>query len=169
MAYWCCAQLQATRERLALHCLSAVNGFEIYSPRIRPPRARREDDTRPLFPGYVFIWIISQWWSARWSPGVIRIVTNGNVPAKVDDKIIAELRERERGGVVQLPEAPEAPSMKVGARVRVTRGPFTGLGGLYSGQAPHERVAVLLTLLGGQTRVVLPEGDVELAPGPELV
>src|SRR5437763_1957928 len=52
------------RERLALHCLSKVNGFEVYSPRIRPSRARRGDDTRPLFPGYCFVLIVSQWWAA---------------------------------------------------------------------------------------------------------
>jgi hypothetical protein len=67
MAYWSCVQLEPCRERLALHCLSKVNGFEVYSPRIRPSRARREDDTRPLFPGYAFV-IVLQWHAARWSP-----------------------------------------------------------------------------------------------------
>jgi transcriptional antiterminator RfaH len=158
MAYWCAVHIQASRERLALHCLSKVNGFEVYSPRIKASRPRREDVTRPLFPGYCFVFIVLQWHAARWSPGVIRIVLDGTGPAKVPDRIIAELRARERGGVVQLPGAP---GMKTGDRVRVTRGPLVGLGGLYAGQAPHERVAVLLTLLGGQTRVVLPRGDIE--------
>jgi hypothetical protein len=45
MGYWAAAQLQASRERLALHCLSKVNGFEVYSPRIKAPRARREVGT----------------------------------------------------------------------------------------------------------------------------
>jgi hypothetical protein len=43
----------------------------------------------------------------------------------------------------------------------VVRGPFQSLVGLYAGQAPRERVAVLLSVLGGQARVVLPKGDVE--------
>ena len=42
MSYWAAAQLQASRERLALHCLSVVTGFEVYSPRIKAPQARRE-------------------------------------------------------------------------------------------------------------------------------
>jgi hypothetical protein len=29
MSYWSCVQLEPCRERLALHCLSKVNGFEI--------------------------------------------------------------------------------------------------------------------------------------------
>jgi transcription antitermination factor NusG len=162
MSYWCAVQLQARRERLALHCLSAVNGFEVYSPRIRPARARRGDDTRPLFPGYAFVLIISQWWAARWSPGVIRIVLDGAVPARVSDQVIDEIRRREVRGVVELPQA--TPGMQVGARVRVLGGPFQGCFGLYAGMKPHARVEVLLALLGGQQRVTLPRGSIEVAP-----
>jgi transcriptional antiterminator RfaH len=151
-------QLEPCRERLALHCLSKVNGFEIYSPRIRAPRSRRSDDTRPLFPGYCFALIVLQWHAIRWSPGVVRIVLDGTAPAKAPDRIIAELHERERGGVVQLPEAP---GLRAGERVRVTRGPFVGLAGIYSGMSGRQRIEVLLTLLGGQRRTTLPIGDVE--------
>jgi transcriptional antiterminator RfaH len=157
MAYWCAAQLQASRERLALHCLSVVNGFEVYSPRIRPARARRGDDTRPLFPGYCFVLIVSQWWAARWSPGVIRIVLDGAVPARVPDQVIDEIRRREVRGVVELPKAP---GMCAGDRVRIRSGPFQGYFGLYEGMRPHERVDVLLRLLGGACRVTLPKSDV---------
>jgi transcriptional antiterminator RfaH len=157
MSYWCAAQLQASRERLALHCLSAVNGFEVYSPRIRPARARRGDDTRPLFPGYCFILIVSQWWAARWSPGVIRIVLDGAVPARVPDQVIDEIRRREVRGVVELPKAP---GLQRGDKVRIVRGALQGHLALYQGMRPHERIDVLLQLLGGQTRVTLARSDV---------
>jgi transcriptional antiterminator RfaH len=163
MSYWCAAQLQASRERLALHCLSKVNGFEVYSPRIRPARARRSDDTRPLFPGYAFVLIVSQWWAARWSPGVIRIVLDGAAPAKVPDQVIDEIRRRERGGVVQLPKPP---GIQAGDRVKVLGGPFAGHFGLYAGMRPRARVEVLLAILGSQQRVTLPRGDIVLAPKP---
>ena len=114
---------------MALHCLSTVNGFEVYSPRIRSPQgSRREDVTRPLFPGYCFVAIVLQWHAARWSPGVVRIVLDGAVPANVPDCIIAQLHERERNGVIELPKLP---GMRAGDRVRVTRGPLAGLAGLY--------------------------------------
>jgi Transcription termination factor nusG len=119
MAYWCAAQLQASRERLALHCLSVVNGFEVYSPRIRPARAGRGDDTRPLFPGYCFILIVSQWWAARWSPGIVRIVLDGAVPARVPDQVIDEIRRREVRGVVELPKPP---GLQRGDKVRMCAG-----------------------------------------------
>jgi transcriptional antiterminator RfaH len=169
MAFWTCVQLEPNRERLALHCLSKVNGFEVYAPRMRAPRTkpsrlRRGDDIRPLFPGYCFVFIVLQWHAARWSPGVVRIVLDGTIPAKVPDHVITELRARERGGAVQLPEAP--PGMKVGDHVRVTRGPLVGFAGLYQGMSGRQRVEVLLTMLGGQTRSILPKSDVELVPNP---
>jgi transcriptional antiterminator RfaH len=145
MAYWACAQLEPSRERLALHCLSKVNGFEVYSPRIRikAPRSRREDITRPLFPGYCFVLVVLGWWQARWSPGVVRIVLAGGRPAVVPDGIITELRQRERGGVVQLPEAPK---LCAGDRVKILRGPLQGHLGLYQGMKPRERVDILLAI-----------------------
>jgi transcriptional antiterminator RfaH len=161
MAYWAAVQLQASRERLALHCLSKVNGFEVYAPRIKAPRTRREVGTRPLFPGYCFVLIISQWWSARWSPGVIRIVLDGAVPAKVPDQVIDEIRRREVRGVVELPKPP---GLELGDRVRVTRGPLAGLTGLYQGMTGRQRVDILLSFLGGACRVTLARGDIALAP-----
>jgi Transcription termination factor nusG len=73
MSYWACAQLEANRERLALHCLS-LRGFEVYLPRLRVKRVtptRKTSVQAPaLFPGYAFVLIEQQWHAARWSPGV---------------------------------------------------------------------------------------------------
>ena len=62
-------------------------------------------------------------------------------------------------GVIELPEPP--PRLRPGAHVRVTDGPFQGHLGLCAGMAPHDRVVVLLSLLGSKTRVTLSAGDVE--------
>ena len=37
MAYWCAAQLQVSREQLALYMLQRVEGFIVYAPRLRQP------------------------------------------------------------------------------------------------------------------------------------
>jgi transcriptional antiterminator RfaH len=158
--YWAAAQLQPQRDSLALHCLRQA-GFETYAPRLREHRTvHGRALVRPplLFPGYAFVLVELQWSRARWSPGVVRIVMNGAAPAAVPDSVIAALKARERGGLIELPRAPK---FRSGDRVRVLHGPFIGLVGLYAGMKPHERVAVLLTLLGGQQRVTLPKGDVE--------
>ena len=102
-------------------------------------------------PGYLFITIELQWYAAKTAPGVTRLVMDGSTPARVPDQVIEELRGREKNGVIERP----------GARVRVTGGPFRGHMGLCAGMPPRERVTVLLSLLGGQQRVSLPERDVE--------
>jgi hypothetical protein len=45
--------------------------------------------------------------------------------------------------------------------VKVTAGPFTGQLGLYAGMRAHERVLVLLAILGGQVRTELAKDAVE--------
>jgi transcription antitermination factor NusG len=115
----------------------------------------------PLFPAYGFIVIEQQWHSARWSIGVTAIIMDGAAPARVPDQVIDEIQRREVRGVVELPKAP---GMKIGERVRVLGEPFRGHFGLYAGMKPHERVEVLLVLLGSQRRVTLPRGSIELAP-----
>src|SRR5215471_11260124 len=160
MSYWACAQVEPHQERAAQHFL-ALNGFESYCPRLRVIRRShgRRIETRPcLFPSYVFVVVVSGWWSARWCPHVTRLILNGATPAVVADSVIEEIRSRERGGLVELPE-PAGPNL--GDRVRVLAGPLQGQLGLYAGQRPHERVLVLLALLGAQQRVELPKDALE--------
>jgi transcriptional antiterminator RfaH len=161
MSFWACAQLQPQRERLALHCL-ALAGYATYLPRLRQhrvSRGRRIETTPALFPGYAFVLVELQWHAARWAPGVTRIVLDGAAPAKVPDAVIDEIRSRECNGLVELP-----PRLKRGAPVRILRGPFHERLAIYDGMAPHERVVVLLSLLGGRQRVTLTANAVEPLP-----
>ena len=163
MGFWACAQLQPQRERLALHTLSLA-GYTTYLPRLRQhrvSRGRRIETTPALFPGYAFVLIELQWHAARWAPGVTRIVLDGAAPARVPDGVIAEIRSRERGGLIELPKRALA---RPGDRLRVIRGPFAGQVGLYAGMKPRERVEVLLAILGGAQRVTLAADAVEAAP-----
>jgi transcriptional antiterminator RfaH len=161
--YWAAAQLRPQQTRLALYCLP-LEGFAVYVPRLRERRARRGRDVEAapfLFPGYAFVAIELQWRAAHYCPGVVRLIQDGEQPARVPDGIIAELKGRERDGLIELPKPP---GLRAGDPVRIRRGAFAGKLALYAGQAPHERVAVLLALLGGQMRVTLPKGDVEAVP-----
>jgi transcriptional antiterminator RfaH len=164
VAFWAAAQIEIHRTKLALHCLTLA-GFDVYCPRLRErriSRGRKIEVCPALFPGYLFLQVVNGWWQARWSPGVVRLIMDGSgAPAKVPDSVIADIRMREVRGAVELPKPP---GLKPGDRVRVLGGPLVGFAGLYAGQAPHERVAVLLTVLGGQRRVVLPKGDIEAVP-----
>jgi transcriptional antiterminator RfaH len=163
MAFWACARLESQREAVAARFLKLA-GYEVYIPYVREQRLRRSrrvEVITPLFPAYGFVAIERQWHTARWSIGVIALIMDGMAPAKVPDQMIDEIRRREVRGAVELPQAP---SMRIGERVRVLGGPFEGHFGLYAGMRPHERVDVLLALFSGQRHVTLPKGDVELAP-----
>ena len=119
---------------------------------------RRKKVAFPLFPGYCFVAIELQWHTAGRAPGMVRIVLDGGVPARVPDSVIAEIRARERNGLVELPKRE---TFHVGDQVWILQGPFAGHLGLYAGMRAHERVLVLLALLGGQQRVELAKDDVE--------
>ena len=134
-----------------MHCLGLA-GYEVYAPRIAT--ARR--NTALLFPGYLFVQIVSSWWNARWSAGVARLISNGAGPTPVPDQVIVELKAREHG----LIRLPKPRGLQRGDRVRITDGPLTGHLALFDGMRPHERVMVLLELLGRAQRIELPKRDI---------
>ena len=160
-SFRCAARLMPKRETLATHCLRLA-GFETYLPRIRERRlvrGRRVEVRPPLFPGYAFIVIVLQWHGARWCPGVLNLIMDGTGPARVPDSVISEIRSRERDGLVELPASKR---FKPGDRVsEFISGPFREHLALYAGQTPHERVTVLLQLLGGRQRTQLPADAIE--------
>jgi transcriptional antiterminator RfaH len=159
-SYWSAAQLEPNRTRLALHLLD-LHGYETYCPRIRErrvSRGRAVEAPRELFVGYCFVLIVAgRWYTARWCPGVTRVVLAGERPAAVPDAVIAEIRARERDGLVELPKPPK---LKRGDRVRIVSGAFDRHLALYEGQTAHERVAVL-QFLGAQHRTKLPANAIE--------
>jgi transcriptional antiterminator RfaH len=65
----------------------------------------------------------------------------------------SDLRPRERGGLIELAKQPR---FRPGDRVRIVCGSFANHLALYAGQTAHERVAVLLQILGSQQRAELP-------------
>jgi transcriptional antiterminator RfaH len=150
----------ARREALALRCLGLA-GFVTYCPRLRAQRLShgRRIEVRPLlFPGYCFVVIELQWHAARWAPGMLGLIMAGDGPARVPDAVIAELRSRERDGLVELPKPP---GLQHRDAIRVVHGPLQGLRGLYDGMKPRERVAVLLQILGDRQRVELAANAIE--------
>jgi transcriptional antiterminator RfaH len=129
-------------------------GFETYLPRIKV-RTDGIVRIRPLFSSYVFVRVaIERWSPIAFTPGVIRVLMNGDHPAALNDAVIDAIRGREKKGFVQLPRGPQ-----IGERVRVVGGQFAGHIGLYAGQSPHERERVLLELLGRSVRVELAASD----------
>ena len=151
MAYWGVAQTESQREKTAAMFLED-DGYEIYLPKVRA--SKREV---PLFPGYLFVWIVDRWYSIENTIGVVRLLSTGDVPSRVPDKEIRKFKSWEREGIVHLPKKRV---LKRGDTMQILCGTFKDHVALYDGMLPHERIAVLLNLMGAQRRVELDRVDV---------
>jgi transcriptional antiterminator RfaH len=118
----------------------------------------------PLFPRYLFVSFdrqVQRWRSIQSTVGVSQLVCNGEAPASVPEEIIAELRGHENeGGFVRLERRSR---FARGDQIRVLDGIFDDCLGLFEDMIDHERVAILLDLLGRKVRVVLHEDAVAAA------
>jgi len=157
-AHWYVVQTQANGEAKAAEHLRR-QGYEVYLPRYlkRRRHARKVDFVaKPLFPRYMFVAIdmaTQRWRSIQSTSGVSYLVTYGDEPAAVPEGVVLALRTREDAkGFVSLDAAP---AFAPGDKVRVLAGAFMDNAGLFNGMADHDRVAILLEMLGRQVRVVL--------------
>ena len=138
-------------------------GYECYCPMVRESIKRQGKTAfveRALFPRYLFIHIVGVWRSILGTFGVSGMLLDGEKPALMGSNIIGALKTRENAlGFVVLPEKRAA--FKRGRKVRVENGPFQGSFALVEGMPSHERVLVLMQVLGRETRVEF--GAVDLA------
>ncbi|HLI99285.1 MAG TPA: transcriptional activator RfaH [Bradyrhizobium sp.] len=155
---WYVVQTQINGETKAARNLLR-QGYEIYLPRYlkRRRHARKLDFVAaPLFPRYMFVAIdmATQRWRAIQSTfGVSHLVTNGSEPALVPGDVVAGLKAREDAkGFVRMNVQPR---FAHGDKVRVLAGAFMDSSGLFDGAGDHDRVAILLDMLGGKIRVHL--------------
>lgn len=155
---WYVVQTQMNREAMAAENLRR-QGYEIYLPRYMKRRrhARKLDFVaRPLFPRYMFVAIdvaIHRWRSIQSTFGVSQLVSNGDYPAPVPNGVVGALKAREDDkGFIKMNVGP---AFAPGDRVRVLAGAFMDTAGLFTGLADHDRVSILLELLGRKVRVLL--------------
>ena len=136
-------------------------GFSVYLPQYlkRRRHARRTDWIRaPLFPRYLFVWIdvFSERWQAIQSTiGVRHLLCSNGAPLEVPARIVEELKQRENDkGLISLSE--QAP-FAAGDRVQVTQGALIDRMGIFQCRSGQERAIVLLSLLGRDICVQVPE------------
>ncbi len=157
-ARWYVVQTQVNGEAKAAQNLQR-QGYDVYLPRYlkRRRHARKMDFTaKPLFPRYMFVAIdmaTQRWRSIQSTFGVSRLVSNGDYPAAVPDGVVGALKAREDDkGFVRMDVGP---AFAPGDKVRVLAGAFMDSAGLFNGLADHDRVSVLLEMLGRKVRVLL--------------
>jgi transcriptional antiterminator RfaH len=132
-----------------------LDGQGAYLPRYKTPDGR----VKVLFPGYLFVPCVDRWSPIMSTIGVRAMLMSGEKPATVANKVIASWKDRERGGLVQLPPAPR---FKIGARLVITNGSLKHRRVIYAGMNGKQRERVLIDMLGGQITIFVPSAD--LAP-----
>ena len=147
--HWYLIHTKPRQEKSALQNLTQ-QGYACYLPILPTEKLRQGNLTvadEPLFPRYLFIQLGMGDSARSWSPirstrGVSRLVSFGNEPAKVDDRLIDLLKSQEEA-VQGQPQRLFTP----GERVRLTDGAFAGIEGIYQMADGESRVMVLIELL----------------------
>lgn len=144
---WHLIHTKPRQEEIALSNLER-QGYECYLPKMRIERVLRckaKAAVEPMFPRYLFIRLDSSDKGKSWSPirstlGVSQLVHFGTCAAKVDDAIVALLRQREL-------IIPVDTMFHNGETVIITDGPFAGIEAIYQILDAKQRAFILLDIL----------------------
>ena len=134
----------------------------IFLPRLRTRHRRGGADIEsvaPLFPCYIFAMfdLESTLYKVLHTIGVTGVVCAGATPSEVDPSIIDQIRRRGEDGVIEVPRR----SFSAGEQVRLTEGPMEGFAGIFDHyRSGSRRVAILLNVVGGNMKVVVPAASV---------
>ncbi len=154
---WFLVRSKPRQESVALTHL-ARQGYESYLPLFAAERLVRRKSTvvkEPMFARYLFVRLDTSGNGQSWGPirstvGVSELVCFGSRPARVDDALIATLRERETAQ-----QASPASLFAHGDNVRITEGAFAGLEAIYQMNDAEGRAMVLLDLLSKPVAMTL--------------
>ena len=163
---WFVVHTQARQEMQALRHLSDQH-FEAYLPRFKKIRhhARKVDEVlMPLFPRYLFVGLDverDQWRSINGTRGVAYLLTNEGQPLWIPNTVVESLKAQEdANGLVPIGILG---CFAPGDCVRVKEGAFEGQSAVFERWTDQARVALLLNILGRDTRVTLPGYAIEAA------
>jgi transcription elongation factor/antiterminator RfaH len=157
LSRWYAVYCQPHRESAAAAHLKNQD-FAVFLPKrekvVRHAR-KIEKVRRPFFPGYLFVDLDidhERWRSINSTVGVIRIVTQNDRPTPAPMGVIESIKAAcGDDDILRF-----HPDLSVGQKVRVIGGPFADFVGELDQLTDSERVRVLLDIMGGRTRVVLP-------------
>lgn len=157
---WAVAHTHPREEdRVVWH--AGMLGFEAWCPKVRYKRRRvqhvkfrfREE---PLFPRYVLIKISEQWYDLMSLLGLSKLIMSAQLkPAILPNKFVETIKQGcDENGFYVLKK------FIIGQSVRVDKGVLMGKTGIYDGQLPKDRVAILIEMLGTTVRASVREEDV---------
>ena len=144
-------------------------GFDEFLPIYRSKR-RWSDRVKvmdlPLFPGYLFCRLdLNKRLPLLTTPGFLYLVGKGKTPEPVDEREIMAIQSVVHSGLPALPW----PSVVVGQKVRVERGPLRGVEGVVARIADEHRIYVSVTLLHRSVSVEVDPDWIDSAGGPSSI
>lgn len=147
---WLALQVRVRSEELCARILRN-KGYEEFLPVPRfGPRGPAHSTPRPLFPGYVFCKIGgSPCGQILTTPGVIRIVAFGGVPAPVSDEEIRNIRLLVNSDCCLYP----SPFLRTGQHVQMIAGPLCGVEGILLKVKNQHRLVLSIDILQRSTAV----------------
>jgi transcriptional antiterminator RfaH len=132
-----------------------MKGLDVFFPRLDLVRvAEKRKRVIPLFPNYLFVrfHLPTEFHYVIWSPGVKRLVSFGDRPIPLDERVVDFLKQQTEGdGLIKARS-----QLRPGQEVEIRGGPFDGLIAII--QDPPDargRVRILLKLLSRQISVKL--------------
>lgn len=151
---WFLAQLKPNSANIADKNLKR-QGFNTFLPLEEKAGTRNGSfvkTMRPLFPGYIFVFLDvgrGSWRTVNSTYGITRLVSFGKEPTAVPLELISQLKLRcDAKGKLLSPKL-----LEHGDQVTLTKGPFAKFAAHVETVAPDKRVWVLMEIMGGQTRV----------------
>lgn len=167
-APWFLAKTHLRYEQIARVNLEK-QGFEVYLP-LRLVRDRKGTvSSRALFPRHLFFSVgaNAKAWRAVFSTiGVQSVYRSGDHPATVPLDVVNKIRAKEEGdGLIHILDPKAKAELLAGAgysrgdRLKIRSGPFEGMNAIFAEPVDTNRIAILVKLLGRETRVTLEMGQ----------
>lgn len=125
---------------------------------------KRVEVERKVYPGYIYVEMIltdDSWYVVRNTPGVTGFIGFGNKPTPLTEKDVQGIMKL-LGYGEQKPE--DKITFKVGQKVRVVEGPFSGFNGTIDSISLEKHlVKIMLKIFGRDTSVELDFAQIEEA------
>lgn len=163
-ALWYAAYTSANHEKRVAEQLGQ-KGIENFLPLYDSVRHRKDRRVRlqlPLFPGYVFVRLpLSEKLKVLQVAGVARLVGFGDKPVSLPEEEMESLRRGACGEVRMEPH----PYLTEGRRVRIMRGPLTGMEGILLRRKGSVRLVLSIDLIMRSIAVDVDAADVRPIDG----
>lgn len=156
---WFAACTRSNHEKCAATQLEerCIEHFLPLYESVRRWKDRRKRLAFPLFPGYLFVRIsLQERLRVLLTPGVVRLVGFDNRPAALPDEEIEALRSVMVHGIHSEPH----PYLRVGRKVRITRGALAGMEGVLVRKKGRVRLVLSIDLIRQSAMIEVDSGDV---------